>query len=265
MPLGEVTANASIPEDEFTADTRINDITRKRLLENKQMGPIIKACSQKGSSSWLMETERIINKQQYTLAVMPRLGIAHPHLPEELTCPGCKTLLNAKTALTHIPGCVKCKGQNATTKHNALVRFLYDLCLRAGIPCEREPRQFTSYTCSSCSTNVSPDGKKEHVRSCQGATFYRSGPDLCIHWATGEVFYDLTVIHELSPANLNSSCQSLLRDVFNRKQSKYVKSGLIPADQFACVPVFSSGSLHLNTRTLLGTLADPQGHLVYYG
>ena len=67
-----------------------------------------------------------------------------------LQCPGCHILLSAEAAMAHVSGCAQCSGSNVTTKHDALVRRIYNLCMKAGIPCEREPRQFTSYKCTSC-------------------------------------------------------------------------------------------------------------------
>ena len=90
---------------------------------------------------------------------MTRLGIAHPRLSEKLLCPGCKTLLNSQSALHHIPGCVQCYGFNATTKHNSLVKYLFDLANKAGIPCEKEPRAFSTWRCGVCSRKIEPENK----------------------------------------------------------------------------------------------------------
>ena len=139
------------------------------LLKNKEWAPTIKACSKKGSYEWLIGNRKIIPSHIYTLNIMSRLKISHPQLPNSLLCPGCKKLLSSSEALAHIPGCVKCAGHNVTTKHHALVRYLYELCLRAGLPCEREPRQFSYYECSACAATIHPENKTEHARTCVGS------------------------------------------------------------------------------------------------
>ena len=112
-----------------------------------------------------MSNTRLVPPRNFELTIMPRLGIVHPKLPRNLTCPGCKIILDGNTALTHIPGCVRCSGLNATVKHNALVKYIGDLCIRAGIPCEIEPRAFTTWTCQACNANVNYENQVIHQRT----------------------------------------------------------------------------------------------------
>ena len=147
-------------------------------------------------------------------------------------------------------------GINATTKHNALVKYIFDLCGKAGIPCEREPRAFSTWRCGECGTQVPPENKAIHEKTCKGRQYYRSGLDLVVFWNTGEIFYDLSVVHELSSSNQNKTCTKLLQDVIARKNETYVATGMIPDYAFQCLPVLSCGSLHQNTRFVLHALAN---------
>ena len=251
----EVSLSKVIPDEEEAVELKLHKQVKEELCKDPKIGRVISATSRKGSYQWLHATERYIPPAQFTLSVMPRLGIRHPKLPDSLLCPGCKTLLNAAIALTHIPGCVRCSGINATTKHNSLTRYIYELCLKAGLPCAREPREFTTYTCSACSQVLSEETKIEHSKLCRGAVLNRSGPDLVIYWASGATYYDLTVVHELSPSYEKMSPQKAMQDAIPRKHTKYVKSSMLQNDQFQCLPISSCGALHNNTKSLLQILA----------
>ena len=190
---------------------------------------------------------------------MPRFGLAHPRLPAHLQCPGCHTLLTSENAISHVAGCSTCTGNNATTKHNKMVHRLYELCIKAGIPCEREPRQFSTYTCGKCGAHLDGDSKPSHQRICGSGSFHHSGPDLVIHWADGDVFYDFTIVHELCPSNLTRGGTILMRDAIKRKNKTYVASKLLPQIQFQCIPMLAGGAMHANTKNLLLALADACG------
>ena len=152
--------------------------------------------------------------------------------------------------------CAQCSGINASVKHNMLVKFLHDLCMRAGIPCESEPRAFSNWTCTTCRNVVSRESQPTHSKICTGRHLHRSGPDLVIYWDTGAIFYDLTVVHEMTPSHINKKSSQLIRDVIHRKMETYVATGMIAQESFQCIPILSSGSLHANTRNLIRALAD---------
>ena len=156
-------------------------------------------------------------------------------------------------------GCSKCSGLNVSVKHHTLVNFIYELCMRTGIPCEKEPRLFSTFRCVQCNEAIDPKLRKTHERVCGGRSFRRSGPDVVIYWTTGEVYYDLTVIHELAPSNLETKCVHLFKDACKRKHATYVQSNKISANSFKCIPVLSGGCLHSNTKSLLDALADACG------
>ena len=258
-PAGTLEESHKTPEDEVVTETKRATEIQTNFLKNKEWAPTIKACSKKGSYEWLIGNRKIIPSHIYTLNIMSRLKISHPQLPNSLLCPGCKKLLSSSEALTHIPGCVKCAGHNVTTKHHALVRYLYELCLRAGLPCEREPRQFSYYECSACAATIHPENKTEHTRTCVGSTLRRTGPDLAIQWASGEKYYDLTVVHELAPSNIKHNTTFLMNEAIKRKRVRYVDSGMINKECFECIPVLSCGSMHNATRNLLWAIADRCG------
>ena len=244
------------PTDEITAAAKLHEEAWNKLVSDPQMAGTLKATSNKGSYDWLLSNVRYVPPHLFELAVMPRLGVHHPRLPDAMTCPGCRTLMDANTALTHIPGCVQCTGFNATAKHNMLTKFLYDLCMKAGIPCEREPRSFSTWSCLTCGNTVDYNNQHLHHKTCGGRQFHRSGPDLAIYWNSGVVFYDLTVVHELAPSHRNKKCSQLVREAIQRKNETYVNSGMIPAEAFECLPVLSCGSLHKSTRGLIKSLTD---------
>ena len=133
-------------------------------------------------------------------------------------------------------------------KHNSLVGFLHRLCVKAGIPCETEPRNFSTWKCIACRSTISPENQLVHQKTCAGKKLCRSGPDLVIYWNTGAVFYDLTVIHELSMSNRGKKCTQLMNDALQRKSNTYVRTNLIREDSFQCLPVLAGGALHRNTQ-----------------
>ena len=169
-------------------------------------------------------------------------------------------MLTSENAITHVTGCVKCTGNNASSKHHAMVKRLHELCAKAGIPCELEPRHLSSYKCAACGDTIEGDRKVEHQRTCGTASFHRSGPDLAIHWASGVMYYDFTIVHELSQSNLSRTGTQLMKDAISRKVKTYVASGLLNSSQFQCVPILSGGAMHTKTKQLIHALADACGY-----
>ena len=135
---GSTSEDHSVPDEEAAIAAKINADVKEDLCKDPIIARIMASTTKKGSYQWLHATERYLPTAQYTLSVMPRLGLSHPKIPSSILCPGCKTVLNSTTALTHIPGCVRCSGVNSTVKHNSLARYIYELCNKAGIPCARE-------------------------------------------------------------------------------------------------------------------------------
>ena len=246
-----------VPVDESTQAAEIHAKTWVQLTESESpMASILQATTHKGNYAWIMSSARFVPSHLFTLALLPRLGLTHPELPPRMLCPGCKVLLTSGSILTHIAGCTKCSGLNATVKHSTLVNFLYELSLKAGIPCEKEPRLYSTYRCTQCNEVVGPEYRQTHSKVCGGKSFRRSGPDLVIYWNDGEIYYDFTVVHELAPSNLGTKCNKLFRDAIKRKHDTYVATNKIAKEKFRCIPILSGGSLHFNTKSLLMALAD---------
>ena len=241
--------------DEQASEAKYHNKVRQALIEEKTLAPIIKLASHKGQYAWLTSKARLVPSSAFKLSIMPRFALHHPQIPDDVQCPGCKSLLTSSTILNHIPGCAKCEGVNVTTKHHALVRYIYELCLKSGLTCEKEPRQFSSFQCSGCQNSVTEENLTEHQRSCRGSV-RRSGPDLMIYWADGPMYYDLTVVHEFSAAHINKTPQKMMNEVITKKRDRYVTSGMIANDRFMCIPVLSGGALHKHTKRLLTALAD---------
>ena len=209
--LNSLSSQRPLTDEAVTEEVHHNAV-RESLMKDKGQADNIRVASAKGNYNWLTACTKFIPSRLFTLAIMPRFGIEHPLLPSKVQCPGCHVLLTSSSAIAHVSGCVKCSGINATTKHNRMVRQLYTLCIKAGIPCELEPRQFATYTCGKCGTTVDGENKASHQRTCGSGSFHHSGPDLVIHWADGDIFYDFTVIHELSQSNIKRSGAILMRD-----------------------------------------------------
>ena len=72
-------------------------------------------------------------------------------------------------------------------------------------------------------------------------------------------FKEEEVLHEFAPSNAGRSGAQLMRDAIKRKHATYVKTGLIPFEQFKCIPMLSGGALHSGTKILLNSLADVCG------
>ena len=139
------------PIDEVTTAAQLHQKAYEALKDHDpKLATILNATTRKGSYDWLQSNAKFVPTRAFQIAIMTRLGMPHPRLPKSLLCPGCRMLLDNKTALQHIPGCVQCTGLNATVKHNRLVKYIFDLAQKAGIQCEKEPRSFSTWQCGNC-------------------------------------------------------------------------------------------------------------------
>ena len=176
-PLSEDTATGQVV---VTAGMH-HDKVRKSLMQDKTVASTIQSSSEKGNHEWIMATSRFVPTHQFTLAILPRFNMPHPKSP-----PYIQGVQGVKLPSMHQQLCNtfhrarNCPGINATTKHNALVRYLYELCLKGGIPAEREPRQFTSYKCSACSETVVENRKPEHMKKCTPDGYHSQGKGLAV-------------------------------------------------------------------------------------
>ena len=141
-----------------------------------------------------------------------------------------------------------------------MVAFFSGLCRQAGLPCEVEPRDFQTYKCQVCARSFKT--LADHPASCRGNPL-RSGPDLAISWPTGDIFYDYTTVHEMSPSNVGTAVTTLAAQKVEQKVRKYTGTtanpGPLTVDNFVPLPAYSLGGLHKNTRALLADLAAVMG------
>ena len=221
------------------------------LRRNKKLNDILDRTT--NSHNHLHSTSNYVNPYLFRYSVMMRLGCTPPEMLDLIPCPGCSTELSASNALHHVAGCTQCSGVNATRKHTHLIRFLGELCAKAGLPHVLEPRVHTSFYCTKCKASISDEAVENHP--CK-ARRIRSGPDLGIMWLTiGEVLYDLTVVHTCAPSHIKSTPEQLMQNALERKNTKYVVEKGISTQEFSCLAVTEFGQLHQNTRRLLECLA----------
>ena len=228
---------------------------QKDLATDLRKDPRLDSILKRTTTSFrhLQSTSGYVNPYLFRYTIMTRLGIKLPSMPERAECPGCAAEMRSDEIFQHIIGCTKCAGMNATRKHSSLVRFLADLCSKAGLPSVIEPRMHASFYCTKCKAHISPESIEKHP--CR-ARRIRSGPDLGIMWPhMGDVPYDITVVHTGSLSYRKMTETQLLQNAIERKRKKYVESGGIEEDYFKCIAMTESGSLHEHTRNLIASLA----------
>ena len=146
---------------------------------------------------------------------MLRLGIGLAKAPKDVLCPGCCGHETPSSIIPHIAGCSRCSGMNCTKKHSHIVRYLAELCAKAGLPRITEPRLHSSFFCTKCKCSISAEVAEHHP--CK-ARRIRSGPDLAIMWPhMGEVLYDFTVVHTCCNSYSKQTSTSLLQQVIDKK------------------------------------------------
>ena len=101
--------------------------------------------------------------------------------------------------------------------------------------------------------------KRASKKKCGYGSFHTSEPDLVIYWPSGEIYYDITVVNELSKTNLGKKGSKLMEDARKRKIETYVSSGLIPSENFICLPMLAGGALDGSLLTVLKCLANVSG------
>ena len=221
------------------------------LSGNPRFGNIMKRSQE--SNYHLFSTSNYVNPYLFKQTLTMRLAIRLENAPETVSCPGCGTIESPSNIIPHVAGCSRCAGMNSTRKHSHIVRYLSNLCAKAGLPCAIEPRLYSSFFCTKCKCSISPEAAERHP--CR-ARRIRSGPDLAIMWPdVGEVLYDVTVIHTCCSGYRKQSSRALLQSAVERKHRKYiVEKGLEP-EYFRCIAVTDCGLMHEETKNLIKTLA----------
>ena len=202
----------------------------------------------------LENTSNYVNPYLFRYTLMMRLGIGLPKAPAKVTCPGCSNQESPSTIIPHVAGCSRCSGMNSTRKHSHIVRYLSELCSKAGLPSVIEPRIYSSYHCTKCKCTISADVAAQHP--CK-ARRIRSGPDLAIMWPhMGEVLYDFTIVHTCCSSYAKHTSSALMQQVSDRKYKKYVTEKGVDSDSFKCLAATDCGLLHDDTKALLKALSQ---------
>ena len=202
----------------------------------------------------LESTNNYVNPYLFRYTLMMRLGISLPKAPINVVCPGCCGPETSSSIIPHIAGCSRCSGMNCTRKHSHIVRYLADLCAKAGLPCVIEPRIHSSFYCTKCKCSISAEVSDQHP--CK-ARRIRSGPDLAIMWPhMGEVLYDFTVVHTCCNSYKKQTSNYLLQQAQERKFKKYVTEKGVDSEAFRCIAASDCGVLHNDTKQLLKALAQ---------
>ena len=222
------------------------------LQKDSHMGLLLKRT--KESNMHLESTSNYVNPYLFRYTLMMRLGIGLHNAPADVICPGCCGHESPTSIIPHVAGCSRCSGMNCTRKHSHIVRYLADLCSKAGLPCIIEPRIHSSFFCTKCKCSISAEVAEHHP--CK-ARRIRSGPDLAIMWPhMGEVLYDFTVVHTCCSSYAKQTSTALMQHVLDKKFKKYVTEKGVESDSFRCLAASDCGLLHNDTKTLLKALSQ---------
>ena len=233
---------------------KISNEHEKQLAElqkNTEIEHILKRT--KESNFHLESTSNYVNPYLFRYTLKMRLGISLSKTPAKITCPGCCSQESPSNIIPHVAGCSRCSGMNCTRKHSHIVRYLAELCSKAGLPSVIEPRIHSSYYCTKCKCTISAEVSEQHP--CK-ARRIRSGPDIAIMWPhMGEVLYDFTVVHTCCTSYVKQTSNALLQQAIDRKIKKYVTEKGVDSDSFRCLATTDCGLLHSDTKALLKALA----------
>ena len=223
-----------------------------KLNENPSIARITKRS--KESNVHLDSAHNYVNPYLFKYTLMMRLGVSITKAPKDIACPGCGVMETPSSIMSHVAGCSRCSGMNCTRKHSHIVRYLADLCTKAGLPYAIEPRIHSSFFCTKCKCSFSSEAAEDHP--CR-ARRIRSGPDLAIMWPNaGEMLYDITVVHTCCSSYIKKTSSALLQNALDRKKQKYIEEKGLDPEFFRCIAVTDCGLLHDNTKNLIKTLAN---------
>jgi len=242
------------PPTQQAATEQHHEQQRTRLLtEFPSLERHLSECSQKGAGAWLTASRLDFRGPAFAAALRYRLRAPPAGQPSLLVCPGCRATLPDDDFDEHAAGCVKIAGQNATKKHHAIVNLLAQMCARAGVACDKEPRDLQAYNCHGCGSLVSAAGRDTHKNNCHGK-FSRTGPDLRITWHNGATtVYDVTVVHTTAPSHANTRPGRIVDKKVADKTAFYTP--LLAGEPFVVLPVRALGKIEDETRALIKTLS----------
>ena len=123
------------------------------LKSNPRFSGVIKRS--KEANYHLLSTNNYVNPYLFQQTLKMRLAIGLPNASSAISCPGCGISESPIGIIPHVAGCSKCAGMNCTRKHSHIVRYLSNLCGKAGLPCAVEPRLYSSFFCTKCKCSIS--------------------------------------------------------------------------------------------------------------
>lgn len=115
-----------------------------------------------------------------------------------------------------------------------------------------------SVRCGGCKTVLSGDDTRakirQHDRRC-GMKLYRRGVDMEVFVNKQRRMVDFTIVHANTASHRDTPIDTIIRTKKAEKFERYVKSGMVPENEFVVAPAFSSGALHDDLLRLLGEVS----------
>ena len=219
-----------------------------------------------GTSSWLIANALWI-LAHFEAAIRYRICAAAADDPQTLECAPCRSLFSAEDHPTHVTGCVRRSGKNATRKHNRLVDISYGFLRAVGVVCEKEPRDYKAFVCDTCGEKFSKDDSIVHARVCRNARFRPTGPDLRVEWAASSenpadwdnVVYDWTVVHATAPSHRRSNYKALFAAKKAEKEALYGDMVRANGEKFVVLCITSHGVMSKETVAFVARMAAATG------
>ena len=226
----------------------------------------MKETSVKGTSAWLVENAFWINSH-FAAALRYRLAAAAADDPLNLECAPCNAIFSAEDHPTHVAGCVRRSGKNATRKHNRLRDISHHRLRSVAVVCETEPRDYKAFLCNKCHKLFTKDDSIVHARTCRTATFRPTGPDLRVEWGASSenaadqdsIVYDWTVVHATAPSHRGCDLKKLFADKTAEKNKMYKEMVEKNGEKFVVLCVSSHGVMSPETLTFVSRLAGATG------
>jgi len=254
------------PKSQRDATRELHLTTKKRI---SQEGPqalkvarVLEINSLKGSGDWIDTPSQWMPPAPYAASWRLRCLATALSLPAGAQCPGCPRLgvMSQVDFMLHAQGCTRCPTQqNATAAHDRLTSYLHKHASENAVYSEIEPRGFQTFTCDECGAVFSGmDTRSQlraHARRC-GVHVHRRGVDLEIWLNRRRRMVDFTIVHATCSSLMTSSLPSIIRQKQNRKDARYVDSGLVPKEEFIMAAAFSSGALDVGFKSLLRDIAE---------
>jgi len=204
----------------------------------------------KGAGGWLDAPTQWMAPSAYAAAWRLRCLAKAASLPEFLSCPGCpkKATMQQVDFAVHAHGCASCPTKNnSTAAHNHLTAYLWKHCSNNAVRATKEPRGFQSYKCPRCHCVMSGADAtaklRAHAHRC-GEYAWRQGVDLEVFLNHQRFMVDFTIAHGTSPSHVETKLPLIVAAKKKKKVTRYVDSGLVPANDLLVALAWSCGALH---------------------